>query len=138
LRDYALLCQALPLAVAGRLGLLLFSLAGVRRSMRWLLRSEHPLPPHRRCSAQQVIRAAVSASIHSPVGSTCLSTALLAQAMLKRHGYDPGLRLGVRRDAHGAFAAHAWLEWEGQVIVGGPAAEIATYARLPEMEHLIR
>lgn len=136
--EYWLLCQALTAIALARLGLLVFPLAKVRRGVRWALRSDRPLPPGRRCSPEQVIRAAVSAGLHSPVGTTCLATALLAQALLERHGYDAQLRLGVRRDADGAFRAHAWLERDGKVAVGGPLSEVTSYTPLPEMEHLIR
>ncbi len=137
-REYWLLAQAVAGTLVCRLGLLALPLPVVRRVLRTLLRARHPLPPQRRATADQVIRAAVSAGIHSPVGRTCLSTALVAQTMLLRHGHEASLRLGVRRDANGKFAAHAWLEREGLVVVGGPRSEVATYVPLPEMEHLIR
>jgi Transglutaminase-like superfamily len=106
--------------------------------VRFFFASDSPLPPGRRCTPEQVIRAAVSAGVHSPAGSTCLSNALVAQAMLHRHGYDARLRLGVKRDANGAFCAHAWVERDGRIVVGGPAAEISAYTSLPDIEHLIR
>jgi hypothetical protein len=51
--------------------------------------------------------------------STCLVRALAGQRMMARHGYQSALRIGVEHPAAG-FAAHAWLEYEGQVILGGP------------------
>lgn len=136
--EYWLLCRGLAGSVASRLGLMVLPLAVVRKAVRFFFASDSPLPPERRCSAEQVIRAAVSAGIHSPVGSTCLSNALVAQAMLQRHGYDATLRLGVKRDANGAFCAHAWVERDGRIVVGGPPAEISKYTSLPDIEHLIR
>ncbi len=137
-REYGLLLQALAAITVARIGLLLVSLARVRRMIHGLVQSGRPLPANSQCTPEQVVRAAVSAGIHSPVGTTCLATAIVAQAMLQRHGHDARLRLGVRRSSTGAFAAHAWLEREGRVVVGGAPAEIATYTPLPEMEHLIR
>ena len=137
-REYGLLCRAAAAIAVGRIGLLVFPLAKVRRAVQSLCRSGRPLPLERRATPEQVIRAAVSAGLHSPVGSTCLATALVAQAMLQHHGYEARLCLGVRRNAGGAFAAHAWLEREGKVVVGGPLSEIESYTPLPEMEHLIR
>ncbi len=130
--------QALVAVAGARIALWLLPLAGVRRIIRRTLSAERPLPPERRCTEEQLIRAVVSAGKHCPVGSTCLATALAGQALLHRHGYDSQLRLGVRRAAGGAFAAHAWLEREGKVIVGGPLTVIDSYTRLPEMEHLIQ
>jgi Transglutaminase-like superfamily len=137
-REYVLLLQALAAIAVARIGLLLMSLAGTRRVVHALVQSGRPLPPAGCCTPEQVVRAAVSAGIHSPVGTTCLATAIVAQAMLQRHGHESRLRLGVRRSDTGAFAAHAWLEREGNVVVGGGPAEIASYTPLPEMEHLIR
>jgi hypothetical protein len=136
--EYWLLAQGLAGTLVCRLGLLALPLPAVRKAVRMLLRADHPLPRGRRATPEQVIRAAVSAGIHSPVGQTCLATALVAQTMLRRHGHDARLRLGVRRNPDGKIAAHAWLEREGLVVVGGPPSEVATYAPLPEMEHLIR
>ncbi len=137
-REYRLLAQALAATALARLGLLVLPLATVRRTVCFIARGPLPLPPARRSTPEQVIRAAVSAGLHSPLGTTCLATALVAQAMLQRHGHHASLRVGVRRDADGAFRAHAWLEREGRVVVGGPPALIGSYMPLPEMEHLIR
>ncbi len=137
-QEYWLLAQALGGTLVCRLGLLALPLPLVRKAVQKLLRAGHPLPPRKRAPAEQVIRAAVSAGSHSPVGTTCLATALVAQTLLRRHGDDARLRLGVRRDPDGKIAAHAWLEREGLVVVGGPRSEVATYVPLPEMEHLIR
>jgi len=71
------------------------------------------------------------------VGSTCLAVALVAQSLLMRHGYESSFRIGVRRSEDRAFAAHAWLEREGRVIVGGPQSVVATYKALPDVEGLI-
>ena len=133
-----MLGQALAMVMMTRVGLRLLPLAAVRRSVRWLLLAERPLAVQRRCPENQVIRAAASAGKHSPVGTTCLATALVGQALLNRHGHGCQLRIGVRRKTDGAFTAHAWLERNGQVILGGPAGVVDSYTRLPDMEHLIR
>jgi hypothetical protein len=50
--------------------------------------------------------------------ATCLTQALSAQVLLARRGYPAELRIGVARDSHGAFNAHAWVEHDGRIIVG--------------------
>jgi len=109
----------------------------VRRVVRWWLNTLNHLLPGRGATADQMVWAAVAAGRRSPVGTTCLATALVAQAIMQQYGFDAKLRIGVRRDGNGAFGAHAWLEQNGAVIVGGPSDMVATYAPLPEMEHLI-
>ena len=137
-REFWILGQALAAVTAARLAFWLVPLARVRRLVQMMLLGERPLAACRRCTQEVVIRAVVSAAKHCPVGSTCLATALVGQALLQRHGHDTQLRLGVRRDGGGNFAAHAWLEREGKVVLGGPTVIVGSYTPLPEMEDLIR
>jgi len=85
----------------------------------------------------RVLRCAAAASRFMPVSSTCLATAIVVQALLHRHGYTVQLRIGVRIPAADQFAAHAWLEHEGHIVVGGPASVVEQYKALPDLEHLI-
>lgn len=53
--------------------------------------------------------------------ATCLTQALAGQVFLERYGYQTTVHIGVTNvqgDSH-AFQAHAWLESEGRVIIGG-------------------
>jgi hypothetical protein len=52
-----------------------------------------------------------------PFGDTCLRRCLLRGMALKEEG--PVLRTGARRDAHGRFSAHSWLEVDGQSLDPG-------------------
>jgi hypothetical protein len=63
--------------------------------------------------------------------ATCLTQALSAQFLLRRFGYDARLCLGVARTPRGEFRAHAWLERDGSVLIGG--AEAAAFTRLPAL-----
>lgn len=129
--------QALCGIILTRVALRLLPLRKAHYLVNRCLRTAPPVKAARRASADQAIWAAVSAGRHSPLGTTCLATALVAQAMLRRNGHDAHLRIGVRRDGNGTFAAHAWLEREDRVVLGGPVEVVATYTPLPEMEHLI-
>jgi len=66
-------------------------------------------------------------------GATCLTQALATQTLLARHGYPAGLRIGVMRDARGRLAAHAWLAWQGAVILGETESP-GGYTELPGRE----
>jgi hypothetical protein len=48
----------------------------------------------------------------------CLTTAMVAQMMLAQQGYDTTLRIGVARQTPKSIQAHAWLEREGQIVIG--------------------
>ncbi|MEM1115077.1 MAG: lasso peptide biosynthesis B2 protein [Bacteroidota bacterium] len=55
----------------------------------------------------------------------CLTQALVARHLLRRHGVESSLQIGAARDKDGAFRAHAWLEWEGEIVIGGQASSAA-------------
>jgi hypothetical protein len=57
--------------------------------------------------------------------TTCLPRALATRILLGRHGHAAELRIGVDKDHNGGFEAHAWVEAEGKVVIGGP--EVSGY-----------
>ena len=66
----------------------------------------------------QILRAVTAAGRAVPA-SNCLSEALTAWVLLSRGGHEPVLRIGV--SAEERFAAHAWVECNGVVVIGGNA-----------------
>jgi hypothetical protein len=117
---------ALPAAERGTL-LRAWSLLWAARLGLWLL----PFPAIRNWAARRAIQTgardampvdrlawSVSAASHLVPRATCLTQALAGQALLARHGHPARLYLGVARGDAGQFEAHAWLEAEGQVILG--------------------
>jgi hypothetical protein len=51
--------------------------------------------------------------------ASCLTRALATRWLLAEASLASTLHFGHRRDERGTFAAHAWLEHEGRVLVGG-------------------
>lgn len=51
------------------------------------------------------------------VRSTCLKEALVLSALLGQRGVSATLRIGVSR-SQGGFAAHAWVEQDGRIVLG--------------------
>jgi hypothetical protein len=39
--------------------------------------------------------------------------------MLNKYGYPAHIHIGVAKDHTGSFGAHAWLESEGMIVIGG-------------------
>jgi hypothetical protein len=58
--------------------------------------------------------------------------ALTAQVMLARRNYPAQLCIGVAKDEAGRLKAHAWVDFEGKVIIGKVGA--AEYVPLPPLE----
>jgi hypothetical protein len=75
-------------------------------------------------SIDQIIWA-INVSTHlSPGQAKCLARALTAHTLMKRQGYNPTLQIGVIKNSEEEFQAHAWLEYQGKIVVG----------QLPDME----
>ncbi len=56
---------------------------------------------------------------YSPRGAKCLARALTTQLLLNRYGYPHELCIGVAKDASQKIEAHAWIEYQGRVVIGG-------------------
>lgn len=62
----------------------------------------------------------------------CLSMALCGYALLRERGVEASCVIGGRRTAQG-FEAHAWLEREGEVLLGGPVSGYQPIWRSPAL-----
>lgn len=112
-----LLLRALFVVCITRLGLWVLPIGTVRRialSGRKGTRVVHPVP---------TLVWAVRASSRFVPLATCLTQALALQWLLSRSGHTSRIHLGARRDASGKFEAHAWVECEDRVVMGGAKAE---------------
>ena len=50
----------------------------------------------------------------------CLPQAMAASMMLQREGLPTEFRIGAQTNDKTGISAHAWLEYEGVTIIGGP------------------
>ncbi len=50
--------------------------------------------------------------------ATCLTKALTGHELFSKHGYPSVVKIGVGKSAEGEFEAHAWLAYEGEVVIG--------------------
>lgn len=62
------------------------------------------------------------ASRFHPLHPTCLKKALVLYAMLTRRGVNARVIVGAAK-SDSKLDAHAWIEHQGQVILGGPATD---------------
>jgi len=65
--------------------------------------------------AEQVCRMVLAAGRHSLLQSTCLERSLTLWWLLARRGISSQLRIGARKTG-GRFAAHAWVERNGEAL----------------------
>ncbi|HEV8525441.1 MAG TPA: lasso peptide biosynthesis B2 protein [Terriglobales bacterium] len=80
----------------------------------------------------QRIGWAVSVASHYVPGAKCLCQALAAKWMLERAGYPARMHIGVAKDQSHGFAAHAWVETQGTVLVGGETARFHPLPLYPD------
>lgn len=69
-------------------------------------------------SVERIVWAVSVASRYIP-SATCLVQAVAAQTLLTQHGIVAQLHVGVALSDNGQFQAHAWIEHEGRIVIGG-------------------
>ena len=118
-KDRALLLQAFCLITGIRLALKTVRFVTLRAALARLASAGRPSIPANEEEQQRIVWAVRTAARAFPMISTCLTNALAAHVLLARRGYVSNLRIGVTRDDKGEFTAHAWLEQEGEILIGG-------------------
>ena len=86
-----------------------------------------------RLSAHDLTSLVTAAACYIP-RATCLTQALVADAVLRWYGYAPELKIGVGRGEADRFQAHAWVEIDGKVVIGDLPA-LDQYTPLPTLTH---
>jgi hypothetical protein len=124
--DWRMLLRAAGWFVIVELGLRLLSLKtllavldGGGRSHSAKGRTESPSPTPDRASYCVELASRVY-----PFEATCLKKALVLYALLKRRGVEVRLVIGATKTGR-KLDAHAWIEHQGRVIIGGPSEEYA-------------
>ncbi len=128
-----MLIGVVPVIVAVRAGL---SLWPFKQLVRILRATAERLPGSEGASPDRIHRIAwaVNAAGSRLLGSKpCLTQALVVQFLLWRHEVETELRIGVDKDGDGKLLAHAWVVWEGEVIIGGRLSEVK-YRKLPNLQ----
>jgi hypothetical protein len=115
--------EALLLLLAIQLGLSTRPFGSVRRRLSWLARATRREGDARSVDRSTIVDAVRRVDRHVPGDRTCLRRALCARVLLERYRHDARLLVGVtrRRDAGGSdgpLHAHAWVESDGEVLVG--------------------
>ena len=112
-----MLLKAFILLIFVRLGLWLLPFRTLQRTLERLF--QHPVTSDSRSPSPEKVSWAVSAVSPYVPAATCLAQALTLQALLSREGIHSDLAIGVARDDTTGITAHAWLEIDGTVIIGG-------------------
>jgi hypothetical protein len=121
------LVRATILLLVARLALLLLPFPRVfrfvdrgRRSGRRLTGREPGSPADGEDLATLIWAVDVMGSRLFP-DSPCLTQAVVVHRLLRKEGRPSEFRIGVRKDGQRKFGAHAWIESDGEVLIGGDA-----------------
>jgi hypothetical protein len=133
--EWGLILRAAVLVSLTGMLLPVFSLRRVRSmttavaaSLAWMA-GRRPVPVDR------ILWAVAATARRSIFKATCLTKAIAGQALFSSYGYATRLELGGKY-SNGVFEAHAWLEWEGEVLLGGPRSVTAEYTPFPQVDEL--
>lgn len=126
-RDRKLLVKTAGVLWFVRLGLWLLSYETLCR----LVRKHNPSQNNAADVVQvkRIVRSVRKMSRYVPA-STCLTKALAAIVLLERADQPANLVIGVAKSQVGDLEAHAWVECQGRVILGGTHAELSRYSIL--------
>ena len=116
--ERTLLVQAALLLATIRLGLKWLSFQRLQGILAHMAKPKSDRGSTKNRSVYKVVWAVTQVSPYIP-GVRCLARAMAAQVLLERQGYPTQLRIGVGRDREGQLIAHAWLESQGRVVMGG-------------------
>ena len=117
-RQKAMICEAAIFLGLARVAVLTIHF---RYIARWLEREPAANPAGRICDHALLLdvrHAVKTAARNVPWNAVCLPQALAARTMLARRGYGSAFHLGATFDQNGKLIAHAWLEAEGEIVVG--------------------
>ena len=118
-----------------RAGLSLFSFKRMRRLVIWAGRKPVPAQPVPAAELARLVWAVSRLSRFILADAPCLTQALAVQILFARRGVKTELRIGVAKEASGALQAHAWVERDGRVVIGG-ANSPQRFTPLPSFENI--
>ncbi|MBE0698701.1 MAG: lasso peptide biosynthesis B2 protein [Anaerolineaceae bacterium] len=98
----------------------------------FLHRLSHPGKAENPGNLRRILEAVELSSRNMPFAATCLVRALTGQVLLLRSGYNSELRIGVARGSEGKMEAHAWIVYQGKVIIGN-RDDLSRYMPFPSL-----
>lgn len=131
--DRKLLLKTFILLGLVRLGLWLLPFTTLRRVLVSISRVKSPQQEVNQREVAKVIWAVNQSSRYMVGEVKCLARALTTQVLMSRRGYLSELRIGVAKSETGQLEAHAWIESQGQVLIGH-LRDLSRFTLLPSWE----
>ncbi len=133
--DVLLFFKALLLVARIRFGLAFSSFGRVSTSLALDTESQGFPGPSEADSTidSRLVWAVSKASRVIRTDKPCLAQAMALQHMLHKHGRPAELVIGVAKNDDETLKAHAWVEQEGRVLIGGQSSP-RRYTRLSSLD----
>jgi Transglutaminase-like superfamily len=131
--DKRLLMKAMLLVWVVRLGLWLLPFRVMREVLAKSGREQFAFPVGESGVADRIAWAVSVTSRYVPA-ATCLTQAIATKFLLGRCGCQATVRIGVARSDSGRLQAHAWVESNGKVVIGGSESSLQHYIPLAASE----
>lgn len=130
LRWFAIYSVCFVVVVIVRIGLWVTT---YQRLHKWLVR---PCPndpqPWREHTVARIVHAVERMARMIPDAS-CLTQTISAQAVLSWKGIPSTISMGLRKDADNDLRAHAWLVWNGHVILEGDEGTLTAFTKMLDL-----
>ena len=130
--DQSLLVRAAFTVAVVRVGLWVLPFRILRRLLAGMTREINVRQEADTNSVDRTVWAVEVVSRYVP-RATCLTQALAAQVLLARRGCPTRLSIGVAKNQEGNVEAHAWVESQGRILIGG-IKELSRYTPLPPLD----
>jgi Transglutaminase-like superfamily len=131
--DRKLLMKAIVLLWVVRIGLWLLPFQRLQNLLAWTTGNITVASEPDTELVQKITLSVKRMSRYVPV-STCLARALVTVALLEEAGLPASLRIGVARSDARKLEAHAWVESNGKVVIGGSHADLSRFTVLHSVE----
>ncbi|MDJ0616365.1 MAG: lasso peptide biosynthesis B2 protein [Calothrix sp. MO_192.B10] len=133
--DRLLLINTFLLLLSIRFGLWLLPFKSLRQLLSKVSQPLNPSQNFYKKDLNKIIRAVNVSSRYMPGGAKCLARALTTQILMNRYGYFPELRIGVAKGEEGKLEAHAWIEYQGKVVIGN-LQDLSRFTPMPSFAEI--
>ena len=100
--------------------------------MRWIEKDSGDSHPYKEADPLIVAWSVKQVSRLIPFAS-CLTQALATKLYFSRMGSDCTINIGVRTEPSGKFFAHAWVLYDGDILLGGDKEDLSRFKLLTEL-----
>lgn len=133
--DPILLGKMALLLLIIRIGLSLCTFQKVRRLLLCVPPASHNAHQNRRETLSRFVWAAQIVGKKLLGHNRCLPEALAIHMLYQRYAMPADLRIGVTKRPDGQLVAHAWVESEGKVVIGGDQSPVQ-FTPLPIIDRI--